>query len=78
MLNLVIETVEVSSRDGVHKKINEYLSLGWIVLETWVVGYGDPKERMETLHALLGLIYRTADPKHPDSIDDAESLRQSK
>lgn len=61
----IIETVEVSRRDGVDKGINEYLELGWVIIETWVVGYGDPRERIETAHVLLGWIDRSRSPVHP-------------
>jgi hypothetical protein len=65
MKQLVIETAEVSDRGGVDKAVNPYLKLGWVIVETWVVGDGDPRERNETFHALLGWIDRSRSPVHP-------------
>jgi hypothetical protein len=63
----IIETVEVSRRDGVDKLANVYLKLGWVIIDTWVVGYGgNPEhERMETFHVLLGWIDKSSKPVHP-------------
>jgi mannose/cellobiose epimerase-like protein (N-acyl-D-glucosamine 2-epimerase family) len=61
----VIETIEVSSRNGVDKNINEYLKLGWILIADWVVDYGEPGHRIETAHFLLGWIDRSCRPVHP-------------
>ena len=69
MKNLVRETVEVSRRDGVDKALNEYLSRGWVIVESWIVGYGDPNERIETAHFLLGWIDRNSEPNHPPKDD---------
>ena len=54
----VREVVELSSdRNGYGpqgtKQINQYLAAGWRLLDTYVVGYGDPRERNETLCYVL-------------------------
>lgn len=65
MKHLVTETVEVSRRDGIDKHINTYLNLGWVIIDSWIVGYGDGRERIETAHVLLGWIDRVTKPVHP-------------
>ena len=65
MKEYVTETVEVSSRDGVDKAINLYLKLGWILITDWVVDYGNPANRAERAHFLLGWIDRSRPAVHP-------------
>jgi len=48
------EIVEIASKGDSAKQVNEYLNLGWTLIDTFVVGYGDPRERIETMHYVLG------------------------
>ena len=54
-LSTVSETVELTSGGQVFQtSLNSYLKLGWRIIDQWATGYGDPRERNETLHVLLG------------------------
>ena len=61
----IVKTKEISRRSGVDDEINKYLDLGWIIVDTWIVGYGDPRERIETFHAILGWIHKSIEPAYP-------------
>jgi hypothetical protein len=62
------EVVEISSRGDGAKKVNEYLNLGWTLIDTFVVGYGDPRDRNETMHYVLGW-QAVGEPQRPNESD---------
>ena len=57
-LSAVTETKKItsscSSNSSIDNTLNTYLKLGWRIIDQWIVGHGDPRERFETLHVLLG------------------------
>ena len=61
MKHLVNETVEIARRHSTDKELNQYLSLGWIIVESWVVADGGP-DRLEKAHFLMGWINRATKP----------------
>lgn len=67
MKDLVRVTVEVSGSRNVSDELNKYLSQGWVIVESWAVGYGDNNERSEKIHFLLGWIDKDSTPVYPPS-----------
>jgi hypothetical protein len=63
----VIETKEVfsSSQHGAHHHINEYLKLGWVIVDTWIQDIGERGVKDGRLHALMGWIDRSRPAVHP-------------
>ena len=69
MRHLVTETVEIARWHSTDRVLNQYLSLGWIIVESWVVGDGGP-DRLEKAHFLVGWIDRATKPVHPPKEKD--------
>lgn len=64
MTPLYTETKEIAARQNIDEEINPYLEQGWVILSTWVTNYGEPMERNETMHVLVGWA-ETSPAQHP-------------
>ncbi len=62
---LITHTKELSSPSKLDEQVNEYLKLGWIIVESWVMDNGMGNDT-GTPHALLGWIDRVSPPRYPE------------
>jgi hypothetical protein len=69
MYKNAIETKLISGQWNIDTAINTYLSLGWIIIDKWVVGCGSPYKRDETINILLGWFNSDTPPVHPPKPD---------
>lgn len=65
MKESVVELKEIKGPYGMEQQANDYLKLGWKLIETWVCGAGYPHERQEKVHLLLGWVDNSQSPIHP-------------
>jgi hypothetical protein len=68
-LESVAETKQIPSVDrfvrrDLDRQINEYLTLGWRIIDRWIVGYRSAGEP-EQLYVLLGWFDRSTPAPHP-------------
>ena len=43
----------------VTSKVNEYLNVGWTLIEVYKVDYGDPNKQNEIIHYIIGMDKKT-------------------
>jgi len=63
--NDVVETKEIIGGQSIDQRLNQYLNLGWVLLEQWLCHDGDPSQPNRTFHALLGWKNKATPPVHP-------------
>ena len=64
--------------EDVHGRIvNEYLSLGWVLLKIYTVDFGNPGAPSAIPHYILGWQDSSMDPKYPASVLEERAKPQA-
>lgn len=68
MLSAVVKVADLTK----HSEVNEYLELGWRIIDTYKTAYDTegPAANHQTLHYVLGWV--SGEPKYPERKIDAD------